>query len=137
MKACAAPAPGRRSTWITRDFLRAYTALHRAGHAHSIEVWEGALLVGGLYGVALGGFFGGESMFHRRTDASKAAVAYLVEVLRASGFTLLDAQVPTEHLERIGALRIARREYLARLRDALQVDARMVHRAPERFPGLG
>ena len=98
MRACAETGGDRPSTWITDDFVRAYGELHRRGLAHSVEVWEGEALVGGLYGVALGGFFGGESMFHRRTDASKAAVGHLVERLRAGGFSLLDAQVPTPHL---------------------------------------
>jgi leucyl/phenylalanyl-tRNA--protein transferase len=119
MEACAAPAPDRPGTWITADFVAAYGELHRRGHAHSIEVWEGEALVGGLYGVTLGGFFGGESMFHRTTDASKAAVSYLVERLRAGGFSLLDAQVPTPHLLRIGATTLPRPRYLARLREAI------------------
>ncbi|HXJ23082.1 MAG TPA: leucyl/phenylalanyl-tRNA--protein transferase [Polyangia bacterium] len=119
MQGCAESAADRPSTWITGDFVRAYVELHRLGHAHSIEVWEGDQLVGGLYGVALGGFFGGESMFHRRTDASKAAVGHLIERLRAGGFTLLDAQVPTSHLSHMGAIAIPRAEYLARLKRAL------------------
>ncbi|HVR00563.1 MAG TPA: leucyl/phenylalanyl-tRNA--protein transferase [Polyangia bacterium] len=119
MRACGESTELRPATWITDEFLRAYGELHRRGLAHSIEVWEGEALVGGLYGVTLGGFFGGESMFHRRTDASKAAVAYLVERLRAGGFTLLDAQVQTPHLERLGATTIPRAEYLRRLRAAL------------------
>jgi leucyl/phenylalanyl-tRNA---protein transferase len=123
MQACAETAGDRPSTWITGDFVRAYGELHRMGHAHSVEVWEGEQLVGGLYGVALGGFFGGESMFHRRTDASKAAVAHLIERLRASGFALLDAQVPTPHLSRLGAIAIPRADYLARLRRALPLRA--------------
>jgi leucyl/phenylalanyl-tRNA--protein transferase len=125
MRACAAPTPDRPATWINEDFVRSYCELNRRGLAHSIEVWEGELLVGGLYGVTLGGFFGGESMFHRRTDASKAAVAYLVERLRAGGFTLLDAQVQTPHLERLGAITIPRADYLTRLRAALTRDARL------------
>ena len=124
MQGCAESAEDRPSTWITGDFVRAYVELHRLGHAHSVEVWEGDQLVGGLYGVALGGFFGGESMFHRRTDASKAAVGHLIERLRASGFTLLDAQVPTPHLGRMGAVAIPRAEYLARLRRALAIPAK-------------
>jgi leucyl/phenylalanyl-tRNA--protein transferase len=119
MEGCAATGGDRPSTWITGDFVRAYGELHRMGHAHSVEVWEGDQLVGGLYGVALGGFFGGESMFHRRTDASKAAVGHLIERLRACGFALLDAQVPTPHLERMGAIAIPRVDYLARLKRAL------------------
>jgi len=124
MRACAAPSEERPSTWITDDFVRSYSELHRRGLAHSVEVWEGEELVGGLYGVTIGGFFGGESMFRRRTDASKAAVAHLVQTLRAGGFTLLDAQVPTSHLESMGAVCISRDEYLARLGRALRVSAR-------------
>ena len=123
MRACAEPGPGRPSSWITDDFVRSYRTLHERGLAHSIEVWERDELVGGLYGVTLGGFFGGESMFRRRTDASKAAVGHLIERLRAGGFTLLDAQVPTPHLESLGAITIARAEYLSRLRKALSVRA--------------
>ncbi|HEY7956515.1 MAG TPA: leucyl/phenylalanyl-tRNA--protein transferase [Polyangia bacterium] len=119
MHACAAPTEARPGTWITDDFVAGYTALYRQGFAHSVEVYEGDELVGGLYGVAIGGFFGGESMFHRRTDASKAAVAHLVERLRAGGFSLLDAQVPTPHLAHLGATTLPRHVYLARLRAAL------------------
>jgi leucyl/phenylalanyl-tRNA--protein transferase len=137
MRACAEPTPDRPSTWISAEFVSAYTELNRRGLAHSLEVWEGrpardqgdqgdrgdqgdqGEMIGGLYGVTLGGFFGGESMFRRRTDASKAAVAFLVEHLRARGFALLDAQVPTPHLESLGAIKISRAEYLRRLRRAL------------------
>jgi leucyl/phenylalanyl-tRNA---protein transferase len=124
MRACAAPTPSRPSTWISEDFVTAYGALARQGLAHSVEVWEGTQMVGGLYGVTLGGFFGGESMFHRRTDASKAAVAFLVEHLRARGFQLLDAQVPNPHLTSLGAIKISRADYLRRLRVATNGDAR-------------
>jgi len=112
-------------TWITPDFERSYTELHRRGLAHSVEVWSGTDLVGGLYGVTLGGFFGGESMFHRATDASKAAVGFLIERLRAGGFSLCDAQVPTPHLARLGAINISRADYLGRLRRALAATARL------------
>ena len=124
MRACAEPSADRPSTWITSDFERSYTELHRRGLAHSVEVWSGADLVGGLYGVTLGGFVGGESMFHRATDASKAAVGFLIERLRAGGFSLCDAQVPTPHLARLGAINISRADYLARLRRALAAPAR-------------
>jgi leucyl/phenylalanyl-tRNA---protein transferase len=124
MRACAAATPDRPGTWITGDFLDAYGELHRLGHAHSVEVREGDELVGGLYGVTIGGFFGGESMFHTRTDASKAAVAFLVEHLRARGFALCDAQVPTPHLERIGAITLPRATYLGRLREAIAMPVR-------------
>ena len=119
MRRCAEPTASRPSTWITEDFVAGYTELHRRGMAHSVEVYEQDELVGGLYGVSIGGFFGGESMFHRRPDASKAAVAHLVQHLRARGFVLLDAQVPTPHLARLGAVEISRSEYLARLQQAL------------------
>ncbi len=123
IRCCAEPAPGRPSTWITQDFIDSYTELHRRGVVHSVEVWEGTDLVGGLYGVAIGGFFGGESMFHRRSDASKAAVVHLVDHLRSRGFVLLDAQVPTPHLARLGAVEIPRADYLRRLRAAIALDA--------------
>jgi len=119
MRACAAPTPDRPQTWISEEFVSSYSELHRRGLAHSLEVWEGDEMVGGLYGVTLGGFFGGESMFRRRTDASKAAVSFLVEHLRARKFLLLDAQVPTSHLRAVGATEISRAEYLRRLRAAL------------------
>ncbi len=125
MRACAETGGDRPATWITGDFVRAYGELHRRGLAHSVEVWEGEALVGGLYGVSLGGFFGGESMFHRRTDASKAAVGHLIARLRASGFSLLDAQVPTPHLARLGAVAIPRADYLARLKRALRQPVRL------------
>ena len=127
MKSCAEAVADRPETWISADFLAAYTRLHALGIAHSVEVWEagaeGDELVGGLYGVQLGGFFGGESMFHRRTDASKAAVGFLVERCRACGLTLLDGQVPTDHLRSLGAVEIPREDYLRRLERALVVEA--------------
>jgi leucyl/phenylalanyl-tRNA--protein transferase len=120
MRGCAEPTPKRSETWIGEDFIRAYSELHRRGYAHSVEVWEGEHLVGGIYGVAIGGFFGGESMFHRRTDASKAALAYLVTRLKALGYQLLDAQARNPHLMRLGATAIPRQEYLRRLRRAIR-----------------
>lgn len=124
MRACAEPTPARPTTWISADFVAAYAELHRRGVAHSVEVWEGAALVGGLYGVAIGGWFGGESMFHRRTDASKAALAHTVAHLRQRGFLLFDAQAPNPHLARLGVTTISRRAYLARLREAVAVERR-------------
>ncbi len=121
MRGCAELGPKREGTWISDDFLAAYVALHARGHAHSVEVWEGDALVGGLYGVTVGGFFGGESMFHRASDASKAALGHLVARLRACGFTLLDAQVMNPHLERLGAVAIPRADYLARLASAIDL----------------
>jgi leucyl/phenylalanyl-tRNA--protein transferase len=118
---CAAPGPGREQTWISPRFIMAYKELYRRGIAHSVEVWEEKELVGGLYGVALGGFFAGESMFHRVTDASKIALAALVDHLRARGFTLFDTQVATPLTHSLGAVEIARDEYLRRLYDAVQM----------------
>jgi leucyl/phenylalanyl-tRNA--protein transferase len=119
MRACAESTEVRPSTWISDEFIAGYTELHRRGHAHSVEVYDGPELVGGLYGVTFGSFFGGESMFHRRTDASKAAVAFLVEHMKERGFELLDAQVPNPHLMSLGAIEIPRSEYLGRLELAL------------------
>ena len=110
-------------TWIDSEILASYIALYRKGFAHSVEAWDGERLAGGLYGVALGGAFFGESMFHRVTDASKVSLVALVERLRARGFTLLDIQWVTPHLERFGAVEIPRREYLERLQQALALDA--------------
>lgn len=123
MRRCGQPTPQRPSSWINEDFIASYTELHRRGFAHSVEVYEGDEMVGGLYGVTIGAFFGGESMFNRRTDASKAAVAHLVDHLRRRGFLLLDAQVPTPHLRSLGAVDIPRDEYLARLAVALATPA--------------
>ena len=110
-------------TWIDETILASYVELHRLGLAHSVETWEDGQLVGGLYGVALGGAFFGESMFHRTTDASKVALAALVERLRGRGFRLLDIQWVTPHLEQFGAIEIRRSEYLKRLAEALTVRA--------------
>ncbi len=118
--ACAASAPGRRSTWISGRIRTLYGDLHRMGHAHSVESWAGDDLVGGLYGVRLGGAFFGESMFSRATDASKVALVHLVARLRAGGFALLDTQFVTQHLSRFGALEIPREAYRARLAEALR-----------------
>lgn len=120
MRACAADRED--GTWMTEELLRAYVGLHTLGRAHSVEVWREGALVGGLYGVHLGGAFFGESMFHTETDASKVALVTLVERMRASGFTLLDIQWVTPHLERFGATEIPRREYLIRLQTALEID---------------
>ena len=116
---CAEPKPGRDNTWINRRIRTLYTALHALGHCHSVEVWEGSALVGGLYGVSLGGAFFGESMFHRARDASKVALVHLVARLIAGGFTLLDTQYVTEHLRSLGAIEISRRRYRSQLDLAL------------------
>jgi leucyl/phenylalanyl-tRNA---protein transferase len=103
-------------TWITQDFIESYTQLHKAGEAHSVEVWEGEELVGGLYGVDAGGVFAGESMFHRRPNTSKLALLFLIEHLQSRGATWLDAQVITPHLKRLGAKEIRRNDFLEKLR---------------------
>jgi leucyl/phenylalanyl-tRNA--protein transferase len=111
-------------TWIDEEIVESYCALHAAGFAHSVEAWQGDRLVGGLYGVALRGAFFGESMFHHVTDASKVVLAALVERLRAGGFTLLDIQWVTPHLEQFGAIEVPRERYLELLEDSLKRDCR-------------
>jgi leucyl/phenylalanyl-tRNA--protein transferase len=112
------PGPGN---WITPAMRTAYTALHRHGHAHSVEVWHDGRLAGGLYGVTVGGLFAGESMFTRVTDASKVALAHVMDRLKERGFQLFDVQFLNPHTTRMGAVEVPRREYLARLRRALTV----------------
>lgn len=109
---------GEDGTWLLPEMLDAYIALHEAGHAHSIEVWHGDELTGGLYGVQRGSFFAAESMFHRRTDASKIALLYCASNLRSSGVELFDVQFLTTHLASLGAVEISRAEYLAKLEHA-------------------
>ena len=116
---CAALRDGRKETWINRDIRQLYVALHRLGFAHSLEVWKEDRLVGGLYGVALRAAFFGESMFSRRTDASKVALVHLVARLRFGGFRLLDAQFTNDHLLQFGIHEIGRERFQARLADAL------------------
>jgi leucyl/phenylalanyl-tRNA---protein transferase len=113
-------------TWIDQEIFESYCALHEAGFAHSVEAWQNGKLAGGLYGVALGGAFFGESMFHHVTDASKAALAALVDRLRVRGFALLDTQWTTEHLEQFGAIEIPRAQYLRMLAQALELDCSFV-----------
>jgi len=113
-------------TWIDEEIFESYLALHRAGYAHSVEAWRDGALAGGLYGVALGAAFFGESMFHRVPDASKVALAALVDRLRGRGFALLDTQWVTEHLTQFGAREIPRRRYLRLLADALRLEARFM-----------
>lgn len=119
---CAVARPGRLETWINTPIERLYNQLHQQGFAHSVECWLEGELVGGLYGVALQGAFFGESMFSRRTDASKVALVHLVGRLIADGFVLLDTQFLTEHLAQFGAQEIPRREYHRRLARALRVE---------------
>jgi leucyl/phenylalanyl-tRNA--protein transferase len=126
--ACAAPAQGREDTWINPEIERLFGALHRMGHAHSVEAWlpaeGGPELVGGLYGVALGGAFFGESMFSRARDASKVALVHLVARLRLFGFTLLDAQFQTAHLAQFGCHEVPRQFYKRLLSEAVEEQAR-------------
>lgn len=117
VEACARDRP----VWISERIARAYERLNRLGFAHSVEVWQGGALAGGLYGVALGGAFCGESMFSRRTDASKVALVYLVDTLRRAGFALLDTQWTTPHLEQFGAYEISASAYEHRLSAALSL----------------
>ena len=121
--ACAKPAPRRQSTWINCTIENLYRDLFSMGHAHSVECWANDELVGGLYGVAIGGAFFGESMFSHRRDASKVALVHLVERLRAGGFALLDTQFVTEHLQRFGAREVPRAKYLSRLARAIKLPA--------------
>lgn len=119
IRACAhAERPDQDGTWIAPAMIAAYTRLHATGDAHSIEVWEDDALVGGLYGVDSGGVFTGESMFHRRPNASKLALLFLIEHLRTRGSMLLDCQVMTPHMEALGAREITRGRFLDALADA-------------------
>jgi len=119
MEGCAAPAPERGGAWITEEFIEAYVRLHRQGHAHSVECRLKGELVGGIYGVTIGGLFAGESMFHRVNDASKVALHHLVRHLRERGFALFDIQMVTPATQPLGASEIPRREYLQRLAAAV------------------
>lgn len=118
---CAAPAAGREDTWINGPIRRLYVELHARGHAHSVETWRDERLVGGLYGVTLGGAFFGESMFSRERDASKVALVHLVARLKRGGWCLLDAQFQTDHLSQFGALEMPQEDYLVLLAQALNV----------------
>ncbi len=120
MELCA----DRDNTWITEEIYDAYTRLHEMGKAHSVEVYVDGVLGGGLYGVSIGGAFMGESMFHTVTDASKVALVYLVERMKARGFVLLDCQFMTTHLKTFGARDIPQVEYMARLQKAIKLDVR-------------
>lgn len=122
-QAVIAGCADRAETWINDTIRALYADLFRAGHVHTVEIWEGDTLVGGVYGLAIGGVFFGESMFSRRTDTSKLALLYLVDRLRVGGFALFDVQFLTPHLESLGAVEITREHYRARLRDALSIEA--------------
>ena len=118
MEECARPRARRKETWISRQFIAAYCRLHELGHAHSVEVWRDTLLVGGLYGVSIGAFFAGESMFSAEENGSKVALAAMDRKLASCGFQLFDVQMMTPHLQSMGAVEIRRAEYLRRLRGA-------------------
>ncbi len=120
---CAASRPGRRSTWINSRIRKLYGALFDLGHCHTVEAWKDDRLVGGLYGVALGGAFFGESMFSSERDASKVALVHLCAQLIGGGFTLLDTQFVTDHLRQFGTIEVDRAEFHARLEKALPVGA--------------
>ena len=124
ISACAESAQNRERTWINRTIRDLYCQLHEMGHAHSVEAWEDGQLVGGLYGVSLGRAFFGESMFSRRTDASKICLVHLVERLKERGFVLLDTQFTTDHLKRFGAIDVPNDDYERLLEDALAGEAR-------------
>ena len=121
MEGCAADR--EEGTWVTAEMIDAYTEMHERGHAHSLEVWLGDDLVGGIYGIAIGGFFAGESMFHRVRDASKVALVSLLTRLRDRGFELFDTQILNDHTEQFGAFEIPRSEYLRRLAVAIRKPA--------------
>ncbi len=121
---CAAAAPGREDTWINTDIERLFYELHMQGHAHSVETWQDGVLVGGLYGVSLGGVFFGESMFSLARDASKVALVHLVARMRLGGYTLLDTQFVTNHLAQFGAVEVPRDTYKTMLAAAVLVGAR-------------
>lgn len=123
MMHCAEPAPDRPQTWINAEIMEAYCQLHAMGRAHSVECWQDGQMVGGLYGVSLGGAFFGESMFSRATDASKIALVHLVARLKAGGYLLLDTQFLTEHLSQFGATEIPRHRYRALLSKAVNAQA--------------
>jgi leucyl/phenylalanyl-tRNA--protein transferase len=127
MRGCAAPRARESGTWITPEMIHVYCELHELGHAHSVEVWRGEELVGGLYGISLGAFFAGESMFHTCRDSSKIAIVALVAHLQARGFQLFDVQQATEHAVRMGATVIPRNRFLARLRAAIDLPVTFGH----------
>lgn len=123
---CAEESQGRRQTWIEPEIVDAYVSMHKTGHAHSVECWFGEELVGGVYGVAIAGFFAGESMFARKIDASKIALEFLIRYLRERDFTLFDTQMTTPHTLSLGAYDITRAEYLKKLTFALGQDTQFL-----------
>jgi leucyl/phenylalanyl-tRNA--protein transferase len=124
IEACSAPRDGHAGTWIVPEMIEAYARLHELGHAHSVESWQGGELAGGLYGVALGRVFFGESMFTRAPDASKVALAALVERLDSAGYRVIDCQQATAHLASLGAREIPRRAFAQLLQESIQYPPR-------------
>ena len=135
IRGCAAPRPGRRTTWINERIVELYSALHEMDRAHSIECWQDGRMAGGLYGVSLAGAFFGESMFSREHDASKVALVHLVARLKRGGYRLLDVQFVTRHLAAFGAIEVSRREYHRLLTNALNIEGDF-HSLPERMTGV-
>ncbi|GAA4445829.1 leucyl/phenylalanyl-tRNA--protein transferase [Ravibacter arvi] len=127
MRYCAAPRENEPETWISEGLIAGYTELHKMGHAHSVECYLDGELVGGLYGVAIGAAFFGESMFHLVSNASKVAFHYLIQILRGGGYTLLDTQFINPNVARYGAIEIPREEYLAKLRRAITEPAKFTN----------
>lgn len=130
VEACSLPRKGHPETWINAEIARVFCELHAQGHAHSVETWKDGQLVGGLYGLALGGAFFGESMFSHQTDASKIALVHLVARLRIGGYVLLDIQFVTQHLRQFGAIELPATSYLHRLDEALRLQARFYSDPP-------
>ncbi len=121
VKQCAVPRWAGDETWITDDFIDSFSKLHHRGYAHSVECWADSRVVGGVFGIAINGFFSAESMFYKETDASKIALFYLTLSLREAGFSLLDIQVLTDHTRSLGGMEISRADYLSRLKQAVRI----------------
>lgn len=134
MRGCAGPRASEDGTWISEDIIMAYTNLHRLGYAHSVEAYQNDILVGGLYGVAIGGVFFGESMFYRAPNSSKIAFHYLIELLRVNDYQLLDTQFINDNVLRYGAIEIPRTEYMERLKKALQLNRKFLLDPPKTSP---
>lgn len=131
MRGCAAPRTQEESTWISEDIIFAYTNLHKLGYAHSVEAYLDGKLVGGLYGVSIGGVFFGESMFYSAPNSSKVAFHYLIEILRENGYQLLDTQFINDNVLRYGAIEIPRTDYMEKLKKALQLNRKFLLNRPE------
>lgn len=131
MHGCAGPRAQEEGTWISEDIILAYTNLHKLGYAHSVEAYRDNTLVGGLYGVAIGGVFFGESMFFRESNASKVAFHFLIETLRANNYILLDTQFINDNVLRYGAVEIPRTDYMERLKKALQLNRKFLLNPPQ------